>query len=100
MLLAAVLLSPAVMNDAPLLTPGAADAARDAPQGPPNAAQQRKEIIERLDAIDERLESLEGAMSDGLNVRVVNFPDDSGEDDSDRAADTTDRTPRVRRTGG
>ncbi len=80
--LLAALFAPALWQGADLFGSEAAIAARDGERiGPPNAAQQRKEMIERLERIDERLEKLENVMGSGLEVRVLNFPEPVEDED-------------------
>ena len=87
------LMAPALWSPSWAPAPSDASAGRDAPIMPPNAAQQRKDMIEALEAIDARLKKLEAAVSNGLEVRVVNFPEPTNEDKgSDR--DRADRASR------
>lgn len=54
---------------------------RDRVAMPPNAAQQRKDMIERLEAIEKSLEKIERGFANGLEVRVSNFPAPEQDDD-------------------
>ncbi|MFU8829702.1 MAG: hypothetical protein ACNA8P_09750 [Phycisphaerales bacterium] len=72
----AVLLALLVVQRADLM-PGAGDAhafqSRE-PQAPPNAAVQRVKMIQELEKIERRMDSIEKKLSGPLNVNVLSMP--------------------------
>ncbi len=69
----ACLLAVSQWGDAGAAGPAAANAAYQ-PESPFNAAQQRKEQLEQLKLINERLARIESRLDRGINVKVTEMP--------------------------
>lgn len=92
--IAAAIVGPSVLSGVDGLSPSVADAARDDKTVmPPNAAAQRREMIDHLVLMEKRLASIEKSLSGGLEVRVSNFPEPEA-DDEDRGSSQSRRSAR------
>jgi hypothetical protein len=67
----AALFAVAQLGDA---NPQSANAAAYQPETPFNAAQQRKDTIEQLKLLNERMSRIEAKLEKGINVKVTEMP--------------------------